>query len=213
MLQIRRNRSVQKGFSLIELMVVLFVGSILMGIGLPAMSDFMNNNRMSASANELNASLHLARTEAIKRRANVAICASADWDTTTPVCDAGGEIRDGWIVFIDADADLDPDDDDAVFYAHGPMNDQIVLTVADTTNVIAGLQFVSFARTGFPVSDDGGGNEAIFNFQLCDGRGDVNTGGGIAAGRWIQLTTTGRPQIHRTQEAVEGAANPTNGCG
>ncbi len=35
----------------------------------------------------------------------------------------------------------------------------------------------------------------------------------IAAGRWIQIGATGRPQLFRMRADVEGANNPTGGCG
>ena len=45
-----------------------------------------------------------------------------------------------------------------------------------------------------------------------DARGDVDTGGGVAAGRWIQIGVTGRPQLYRMQAEVQSAANPVGGC-
>jgi len=214
MLTNRHRKQSQAGFNLIELMVVLFVGSILLGIGLPSMSNFMATNRMASAANDVSTSIHMARTEAVKRQANISICPSANWSAATPACDMTADIRDGWIIFVDSAPPTVPNlsvDGADVLYAHGPIADDIDLTVADTANVIAGQQFIAFASTGYPFPAVGGNNGTL-NIQLCDQRGDLNTGGGIAAGRWIQMTRTGRPQIHREQNIVQADANPVGGC-
>jgi type IV fimbrial biogenesis protein FimT len=215
MLRIRPHRSMQKGFNIMELMVTLAVGSILLSIGVPAFKDFMDNNRMAAAANELNISLHMARTEAVKRRANVSICPSSNWNSPTAACNVGGDLDDGWLVFVDsippAAPNLSTDGAANIIFAHGPLPPKIGVTSADASDVIAGSTFVSFSPSGFPLAQVGGNNGAL-NFQFCDDRGDFDIGGGIAAGRWIQLTPTGRPQLHRTQNSVQSAQNPTNGC-
>ncbi|HJP04875.1 MAG: hypothetical protein CL799_09075 [Chromatiales bacterium] len=204
----------QAGFNVIELMVVLFVASILMSVGLPSFGTFLANNRMATSANDVGVALHGARTEAIKQRADVTVCASTNWNTANPSCSNTAAMSLGWIIFRDGplnNPNLTVDGGDEILYAHGPMNGDVTLTVADTANVIGGRQFLNFASTGFPRAVVGG-NNTIFNFQLCDHRGDHDTGGGIAAGRWIQLTPTGRPQIHRAQDEVQAGANPAGGC-
>lgn len=204
----------QAGFNVLELMVVLFVAGILMTVGLPAFTGFMANNQMSTAANDIATSLHLARTEAIKRRASITICPSTEWSTATPDCTATN-FRDGWIIFVDALPPAVPDlahtGAQDILYTHGPLADRITMTAADVDSVIGGGQFLVFGPNGFPLAQLAG-NDAVMNFQMCDHRGNVNTGGGIAAGRWIQLTPTGRPQIYREQADVQSAANPTAGC-
>lgn len=208
------NTHRQAGFNVIELMVVLFVASILLSVGLPSFGTFIANNRMATAANDVGVALHTARTEAIKQRADITVCASTNWNTANPSCSNTAPFSRGWIVFRDGplnNPNLAVDGDDEVLYAHGPMNGDVILTVADAANVIGGRQFMNFASTGFPRTTVGGAS-GIFNFQLCDDRGDHNTGGGIAAGRWIQLTPTGRPQIHRNQNEIQSGANPAGGC-
>jgi type IV fimbrial biogenesis protein FimT len=66
------------GFTLIELMVGVAVLAIALGVGVPSMSEFIKNSRLAAHTNDLLTSLHLARTEAIKRNARVTLCKSAN---------------------------------------------------------------------------------------------------------------------------------------
>ncbi len=212
-----RNTS---GFSLVELMVVLVVAAIVLGIGVPAFADFIATNRMAATVNDLVSGLHLARSEAVKRRTNSSICASDDWNTPNPTCNAAGRLADGWIVFVDCSVpppaqggicgppNLIVDAFDTVYSTHGPMPD----TIADNTTVWpVGTEYVSFGANGFPRTIAGQGQPKT-DFQLCDHRGNHDTGGGRAAGRWIQITTTGRPQMYHDQNYIQGARNPLNGC-
>ncbi|WP_103918988.1 pilus assembly FimT family protein [Candidatus Venteria ishoeyi] len=53
------------GFSLLELMVVLAIVSILVTTGLPQLSDFVKNSRLTTQTNNFVATLNMARTEAI----------------------------------------------------------------------------------------------------------------------------------------------------
>ena len=75
------------GFTLIELMTTLLVAGVVLGIGIPVFNEFVATNRMASGVNDLTSSLHLARTEAVKRRVNVTICPSADPIADPPACD------------------------------------------------------------------------------------------------------------------------------
>lgn len=214
MLLAKINPTHQAGFNLIELMVVLFVAGILLGIGVPSMGNLISNNRIATASNDIAVSVHMARTEAVKRQANVTICPSTTWGNAAPTCDLNGELDAGWIVFVDSVPPAAPNlavDGAEVLYAHGPLHPDINLTVADTGGVLGGPKFIAFGSSGFPLANVGG-NSGIFNLQLCDHRGNTDIGGGIAAGRWLQLGRTGRPSLHRKQGAVQSGNNPTGGC-
>jgi prepilin-type N-terminal cleavage/methylation domain-containing protein len=208
-------RHTQSGLSLIELMVTLFIVAIALSIGGPQFSQFIANNRMAAAINEMNISLHLGRTEAIKRNAFVSICPSPNWDAVNPGCDPTASFSAGWIVFIDADNDGAPnlqiDANDTVLQSHGPMNEDIDLLAGDNGGLIGGDKFVIFQPSGYPMNALNG-SPATFHLQLCDDRGAKDTGAGISAGRWINIAPTGRPQMHRSTNAVESANNPLGGC-
>lgn len=88
----------QSGATLLELIVVLAVSAILLGIGIPSFSAFTGNSRLTSATNELVSSLHLARSEAIKRNSRVVMCTSA----TGTSCATSGDWHQGWLVFHDA---------------------------------------------------------------------------------------------------------------
>ncbi len=139
-----------KGFTLLELLVAVVVLGVVLTLGVPAFTQFVQTNRMASDVNDLIATLHSARTEAIKRKtlaganAAVSICASADWNTAAPSCDAAGNFRDGWITFADIDGDIVVDAGDQVLAVHGPVANALVLNVLDINSNPVGQQFFSF---------------------------------------------------------------------
>jgi len=205
----------QNGFTLVELMVTLLVAGIILGVGVPNFQEFIANNRMATATNDIISSLHIARSEAVKRRMNVTVCSSANWDAANPTCDAAGALGNGFIIFSDCSAaapcgapNLVVDAFDTVVRARGPMPQGIGALV---TTDAAGPQYFSFGPTGFPRQATGFA-APVANIQLCDARGDHDIGGNISAGRWLQITPTGRPQVYRDRGYVQGGLNPLNGC-
>lgn len=89
-----------KGFTVIELMIVVGVIGILLAVGLPGLQDTIARMSVNSQAKSLVASLNFARSEAIKRGTLVSVCASANG--TDCAADAWS---DGWIVFVDANED------------------------------------------------------------------------------------------------------------
>lgn len=196
----------QQGFNLLELLVTITIAAVVLGIGVPNFRAFLAGNRMAASANDLVTSIHVARTEAVKRRGTVTICGSSTWDSANPDCDLGGGT--GWIVFFDANGNVGVDAGDAVVLTHAPLPDGVSFGIdPGATN------YMQYGGNGFPQT--AGVGLPFSNIQLCDDRGDASTGtdvdgAEIAAGRWITVGVTGRPQVYRTRAEVQG--NPVGGC-
>lgn len=88
----------QRGFTLVELMITLAVAAILLTVAVPGFRDIIQNNRVTTQTNELVTALQLARSEGIKRGMTVSLCSS------TNGAGCGGGWQQGWIVFTDANA-------------------------------------------------------------------------------------------------------------
>lgn len=87
----------QRGVTLMEVMVVLAIVAIVLALGVPGFREFVARNRLDGTAQDLLASLQYARSEAMRRGAQVTVrlagaAGSRNW---------GG----GWAMFADADRD------------------------------------------------------------------------------------------------------------
>lgn len=61
------------GFTLVELMVTVAIAAILLTVGVPSMRNMIESQRARSISGELHSALTLARSEAIKRNANVTL--------------------------------------------------------------------------------------------------------------------------------------------
>ncbi len=81
----------EKGFTLLELMVTLAIAAILATMAIPNFTEIITSNRLTTYNNELVAALNLARSEAVKRNQQVIVRKTgANWEN-------------GWRVFVDID--------------------------------------------------------------------------------------------------------------
>jgi type IV fimbrial biogenesis protein FimT len=85
------------GFTLLELMTTILVGSVLLAIAVPSFKQMTASNRLTTQANEFVAALNLSRSEAIKRNTGVTLCRVGNNTTTT--C-ANTAVRAAWQYWI-----------------------------------------------------------------------------------------------------------------
>lgn len=90
------NTVLQRGFTLIELMLGITVLAILLGIGVPSFNEMIRNNRLVEQSNELIAVLHYARSESLTRGIRVSACPA-----NGNVCSGGTDWNTGILVFTD----------------------------------------------------------------------------------------------------------------
>lgn len=74
-------RHSMRGFTLIELLVVMTVMGVMLGLAVPSFSNFIASQRAKTVAYDLTTAFVLARSEAVKRNANVTVAPAlaTDW--------------------------------------------------------------------------------------------------------------------------------------
>lgn len=165
----------QSGATLLELLAVLVVSAILLGIGIPSFSSFSRNSRLASVTNAFIASLHLTRSEAIKRRSRAVMCISA----TGSSCASSGDWHQGWMIFHDANNNAELDSDEAVIQNWQALSAGIRLTGNSPVS-----RYISYAP-------DGGSKQISGAWQA--GRLTVcSEPGSSGSAREIIISSTGR---------------------
>lgn len=121
-MRLLRSRSRMRGFTAVEMMIVVLIVGIITAIAAPNMAQMIRNQRVKTTSFDLFSSLTFARSEAVKR--NLAV-------TITPT--VAGNWLQGWQV-RDSNNELLKEESDRKLNASE-------LTVAGPANV-------TFARTG-----------------------------------------------------------------
>jgi type IV fimbrial biogenesis protein FimT len=139
----RLHRS--SGFTLVELVVVMAIMGVVMLMAMPAMRDFLANQRIKTASFNLITSTMFARSEAVKRAAPISIKAPSS-----------NNLTNGWCVLILATADCSLTAPDT---ANTMRLEQPVGGVTYTFSTTAGV--ITFNRSGrltsmvrIEVSDD-----------------------------------------------------------
>lgn len=189
------DRQRQMGFTLYELMITVTVVAVILAFGIPNLRDFTLNGRMTSTANDLHAAFMMARTEAAHAKSNVTICASAD-PTGTGTCD--GTWDQGYVVFIDTNADRARDAGEAVLRTHPPADAGVLLRVANNST------YFMYAPSGLGRRDTAN-NTPLSQVVICDERGNIRAAGGNSAARLFVTTPLGRATIVRDRPLIENA--------
>lgn len=182
----------ESAFTLSELLVALAVAALLALGAVPALSDLIRDQRLIALNNRFNASLQLARSEAVRSGLEVVVCKTAG----SPACAESAAWHDGWMVFADADRDRHCGDLDGDGLCDGDAGRVILLEEAPGRGLVidAGAgntrKRVVYEPTGFADGYPG-------TFTFCDARGDPHA-------RGLVLSMTGRlRQADRIADALE----------
>ncbi len=184
------SRHASRGFSLVELMVVVAIAAVLAAVGGPALFDMIAASRLTAASSALQVSLNLARAEAVRRGSNSLVTVAA---LTT-----AGSWSNGWVVFVDtgrdANSGVGPADD-----THGTR-----LEIADAL-----APAVTYSQ----------GATDTLNYFSYNGQGGIVTSSGAIANRVVWFSGTGTDKYCviisssgrvRTARAASAAACPTN---
>ena len=188
---------VQSGFTLLELLLVVAIAGLLLAIGVPTMGDFVRNARITGAANDVMAALHFTRSEAIKRRLPVTLCASTAPLDGNPAC-AASALLTGWVVFVDLNQDGQRDAGEAVLLQHEPM--PATITARSSVNPFR----VTYLLDGLALDPNAA------QLVLCDRRGNRPSGGELSSARGIRIAVTGRAAVTRDRAGIQALIDDIN---
>ena len=141
------NHPLQKGFTLVELMVTISVLAVLVAIALPDLRAFLVNSKLSSNTNEFIGLLNFARSEAISRNRVVSVCSriAADGKCSANEFWAEREVQ----VFVDANSNGDRESSEEVLKIMGAQDAQEAQFRFTRQNASTGSKTVSFLPAGY----------------------------------------------------------------
>ena len=139
-----RSRSRALGFTLIELMVTVSIGTVLMLVAAPNLIQFRKNAQLSDAVSNLILATGTAKSAALKTGRDAYVVSNVNalgWSS-------------GWFVFIDNNWNQQYDaGTDEVVLSHNAITPEITITTPGTTAFSAG--YVLFNGSGFPKTKAG----------------------------------------------------------
>ena len=94
-----------RGFTLVELLIVVVIVGIVMAFGLPSLQGTIQNGRLTSQLNHMVGVIAFARNEASKRpNTNITICATSNPNASTPQCNTN-DWENAYLMFSDDDGD------------------------------------------------------------------------------------------------------------
>ena len=134
------------GFTLLEALVVLALLAVLLTLAAPGMSGLRQQHQMQGQAEQLQASLMLARSQAVARQQRVTLCVQGAAQT----CATQGSWAQGWLVFVDSNNSARRDPAEVIVERQDAMPEGFQLTVTNTVK-----SYFSYGGEGRSVSLSG----------------------------------------------------------
>lgn len=160
-------------------MVALAIAGTLAATAAPAMQNLVYEQRLTTYVNELFGDLQLARSEAIKRVAQVTLCKSSDG----AACSATSNWQGGWIVYVDSNGNESVDSGETIIKVHQALEGSVTLRYGTNYEYV----YYKLDGTAWP--------NATFTF--CDTRG-------ASYARAIIVSNSGRART--SNESSSGGA-------
>ena len=94
----------QRGFTAVELMVVISIAAVLMALAAPSFNGLMERWRVVQAIGGMQSTIFLARSEALKRGGNVVIQKTANNTNGCTLASTTAEWGCGWYICVDSNS-------------------------------------------------------------------------------------------------------------
>lgn len=186
-----------RGFTLIELIIVMVIVGILLTIGVPTLESTLKRNRVVSATNELVSALNVARSEAIKLGQKVTLCKSTDGSS----CNTTSGWEDGWIIFSDANGNRALGGSDSLLRVMNSLgDDKLVITGKDENDVA--INDLTYTSRGLPKKANGELRSGIFSVCIYD------KGNNVIESRAVVLSPAGRVRTTDSSTIISCPATP-----
>jgi type IV fimbrial biogenesis protein FimT len=203
-----------KGFTLVELVVVVAVSAVLVATAVPIYKQTIATYRLDTETNQILGDLQYARSEAIKQGVNVIVCASTNPTATTPSCSSTTtNWASGYVVTANPPSSVSSTSLPTTVAT--PLRQTAAFTGSDTANasIVSGgaaISVIQFSRDGFvgtPLSGSWNGFKALTNNAFIYVRpSPYGTAPGVA--KCISISAVGLIQVLK----VGAKDNLNNSC-
>lgn len=149
------SKSKSSGFSIVEVLVVVSIIAVLAAIAVPSFSPMMERMRVRQAVEEMQSTLFLARSEAIKRGGNVSIKAKS-----------GSDWSSGWDIVYTSGSDSE-----VLQSIDAPLRTTVSLASSNGTLNLDRWGLMGASQLIFRVSPDGKDSTHENSSALCVGAG------------------------------------------
>jgi type IV fimbrial biogenesis protein FimT len=193
------TRARGRGFTLLELMVVLGILAIVLMLSAPSMTGFLRSAELSSAANSFVAGLNAARSEAMKRNLPAMVM---------PLDDARTDWTKGFVAFVDVDRDGAYSESVDITVMRQPLT-AAYLDITGTGSADASPSYVRYDGSGFAKKADDSPNNLSISMSRTDASHPETTG----QIRRIFIARTGRLRICTPASATDAKCEPIKADG
>ena len=158
-----------KGFTLLELMVVLVLVGVLAALAAPSFQSLFRESRVTSFTNDFVSSLYFARSLSISQARRTTLCTSRDGMH----CEKGIHWSSGWLLFED-DANFgEIDPGEKILWFHEKLPDAFQLKGNRSVQ-----NYISYTPEGSARSKNGGFQAGTITLSVVDVKRKIILGSG-----------------------------------